>query len=183
LSEKCGLIKFYSQDKGYGFISVDHGSDVFFHITNVSERLPPKVGDQVSFSSRESKKGGRLEAFNVSVIKAAPPNQEQEPARKEKTEYRAELKGFPCIRGSRIDGFRVEREIGHLRGEPEPKWRWFGFGRMYFKWFTSVDEARQALIKEARKRGANAIFDFVWHRNDTYSFWAEGRAVYLVPSD
>jgi uncharacterized protein YbjQ (UPF0145 family) len=46
-----------------------------------------------------------------------------------------------------------------------------------------VDEAREALIKDARKRGANAIFDFVWHRDDTYSFWAEGRAVYLVPSD
>lgn len=47
-SEKqIGSIKFYNEEKGYGFIRKEDGTDVFLHVTDLKERI--STGDRVSF--------------------------------------------------------------------------------------------------------------------------------------
>ena len=53
-----GIVKFYQQDKGYGFITDESGKEIFVHAT---EEM--KKGDEVTFELKEGKKG--KEANNV----------------------------------------------------------------------------------------------------------------------
>ncbi len=54
-SKKQGRVKWYKNDKGFGFIEVSEGADVFLHSSQVSENLKP--GDLVEFLLKEGKKG------------------------------------------------------------------------------------------------------------------------------
>jgi len=56
-----GIVKFYQQDKGYGFIVDESGKEIFVHATGLSEEI--KKGDEVTFDLKEGKKG--TEANNV----------------------------------------------------------------------------------------------------------------------
>lgn len=56
-----GIVKFYQQDKGYGFITDESGKEIFVHATGLSEEI--KKGDEVTFDLKEGKKG--TEANNV----------------------------------------------------------------------------------------------------------------------
>ncbi|PID70447.1 cold-shock protein [bacterium DOLZORAL124_38_8] len=61
-----GKVKFFNDEKGFGFISVEGSeSDYFVHITDV-EGGQIKEGDTVEFEASESAKG--LNAVNVRVI-------------------------------------------------------------------------------------------------------------------
>lgn len=42
-----GKIKFYSEKKKFGFVKLDSGDDVFFHIGALSRNVTPKAGDSV----------------------------------------------------------------------------------------------------------------------------------------
>ena len=42
-----GIIKFYKQKEGFGFIAADNGQDCFFHIKDC--KFSPAVGDIVAF--------------------------------------------------------------------------------------------------------------------------------------
>ena len=59
-----GRVKFFNDDKGYGFIEPDDGTkDVFVHITSISDA---SLGDfredrRVSFNERISQRNGRPE--------------------------------------------------------------------------------------------------------------------------
>lgn len=65
-----GIIKWYDRRKGYGFISVSNGNDVFVHYSNLSEEGTVLYeGDVVSFEMMPGEKGPR--ADKVSVIKKA----------------------------------------------------------------------------------------------------------------
>ena len=51
-----GKIKWFSNDKGYGFIEQENGSDLFVHANDVQE-ASLQEGDSVEFEVGEGKKG------------------------------------------------------------------------------------------------------------------------------
>lgn len=63
-----GQVKWFNDDKGFGFISQDNGADVFVHFRaiNGTGRKTLQEGQQVSFEVAESEKG--LQAENVTVL-------------------------------------------------------------------------------------------------------------------
>ncbi len=60
-----GIVRFFNDSRGYGFIS-EEGSDKehFVHISGLIDEV--KEGDEVEFDLEEGKKG--LNAVNVKVI-------------------------------------------------------------------------------------------------------------------
>ena len=53
-----GTVKFFAEEKGFGFITPTSGNDLFFHISNVVDgNYTPKDGDEVEFEIGEGKKG------------------------------------------------------------------------------------------------------------------------------
>jgi CspA family cold shock protein len=63
-----GKVKWFNEQKGYGFISRDDGDDVFVHYSEIaSSGFKTLVEDQeVTFELKEGPKG--LQATNVQVI-------------------------------------------------------------------------------------------------------------------
>ena len=67
-----GKVKWFNEDKGFGFIEQSEGGDVFVHFSaiqgdgfrNLNE------GDEVEFKVEQGQKG--LQAANVKVTNAAP---------------------------------------------------------------------------------------------------------------
>jgi CspA family cold shock protein len=60
-----GTVKFFNEDKGYGFIAPeDGGKDVFVHVNGLKDSITE--GDKVSFDVEEGQKG--LNAVNVTLI-------------------------------------------------------------------------------------------------------------------
>lgn len=61
-----GIVKFFNETKGFGFIAPDNGDkDVFVH-TNDLDGQRITEGDKVEFEIEESKKG--LNAVNVTLL-------------------------------------------------------------------------------------------------------------------
>jgi len=63
-----GTVKFFINDKGYGFIARDDGEDVFVHYSNIagSGYKTLEEGQKVEFDVAPGRKGD--EAQNVRVI-------------------------------------------------------------------------------------------------------------------
>ncbi|MFA9396683.1 MAG: cold-shock protein [Clostridiaceae bacterium] len=60
MAEKTGIVKWYDEEKGYGFISCDEGNDVFLHHSQIKEKGPNKdlhEGASVTFDITEGEKG------------------------------------------------------------------------------------------------------------------------------
>ncbi|PST20592.1 cold-shock protein [Mesorhizobium plurifarium] len=61
-----GTVKFFNQDKGYGFISPDNGgADVFVHVSAVDGGGPLQDGQKVSYEIGQDRKTGKSRAENV----------------------------------------------------------------------------------------------------------------------
>ncbi len=58
-----GIVKFYNESKGFGFITTNDG-DVFVHATGLLDQV--KENDRVKFETKEGKKG--INAINVMVV-------------------------------------------------------------------------------------------------------------------
>lgn len=58
---KNGVVKFFNETKGFGFIKEDNGPEVFVHATGLQDKV--KENDRVTFEVQEGKKG--LNAVNV----------------------------------------------------------------------------------------------------------------------
>ncbi len=68
-----GTVKWFSAEKGYGFITSEDGEDHYFNVRSIKGASLPSNGDSVQFESKSGNKG--LRAFNVSLIsKASPQN-------------------------------------------------------------------------------------------------------------
>lgn len=59
---ETGVIKFFNEDKGFGFIKVDNSrDDLFVHATGLIDQV--EQNDRVTFETKRGKKG--LNAINV----------------------------------------------------------------------------------------------------------------------
>lgn len=58
-----GVIKWFSQEKKFGFITMSGGADVFFHISGVLPKTQLEEGNTVQFELIDSPKGKK--AVNV----------------------------------------------------------------------------------------------------------------------
>jgi cold shock protein len=62
---KTGVVKFFNETRGYGFIKVDDsGEEIFVHANDLKAKI--RENDKVTFEISEGKKG--LNATNVSLI-------------------------------------------------------------------------------------------------------------------
>ena len=64
-----GRVKWFSDQKGFGFIEVEGGKDVFVHRTAIQgEGFTLREGDEVEFEISQGPKGPQ--ATNVTVVEA-----------------------------------------------------------------------------------------------------------------
>ncbi len=68
-----GTVKWFSQDKGYGFITSENGDDHYFNVQSISGADLPSNGDKVIFESQTGTKGPR--AYNVTIASKANRHQ------------------------------------------------------------------------------------------------------------
>ena len=63
-----GIVKWFNEKKGFGFIEQEDGPDVFVHHSaiNAAGFKTLKEGDQVTFDIEQGEKGPR--AVNVTVV-------------------------------------------------------------------------------------------------------------------
>lgn len=59
-----GIVKFFNEAKGFGFIKGENGQEVFVHTTGLVHEI--RENDEVTFDLQDSKKG--LSAINVTRI-------------------------------------------------------------------------------------------------------------------
>ena len=71
-----GVVKFYNDQKGYGFIQPDNGGkDVFVHATAL-ERAGIRglvEGQKVSFDTREDRRTGKVASTNPGLLTICAP--------------------------------------------------------------------------------------------------------------
>jgi CspA family cold shock protein len=63
-----GVVKFYNEQKGYGFIQPDNGGkDVFVHATALERAGMRSLaeGQKVSFDTREDRRTGKIAVDNI----------------------------------------------------------------------------------------------------------------------
>ena len=60
---KNGTVKFFNEEKGFGFIKEESGQDIFVHVSGLKDSI--KENDTVMFDIQEGKKG--LNAVNVKL--------------------------------------------------------------------------------------------------------------------
>ena len=66
-----GIVKFFNQAKGYGFISPEAGGkDVFVHVTAVQQAGIPELieGTKLSFDVEPDKRGRGLQAVDLQLV-------------------------------------------------------------------------------------------------------------------
>ena len=179
-----GKIKFYSTEKGYGFIFDENHGDLFFHITDVNGADAPSVGDIITYEIKNDAKNNKPKAIDVTIIETQILVQHEETetnASIHNHKRKKTLNGFPCIRGSTISGFKVSNTIGRIS---------VGGASWYNLHFSTANQARDALIDKDKRKGANAIIEFSFHNDRQLEkgffgqkfknyFWAEGIAVQL----
>ncbi len=64
-----GTVKWFSSEKGYGFITPEGGEDHYFNVRGINGASLPSNGDFVQFESKPGRKGPR--AINVTIIAKA----------------------------------------------------------------------------------------------------------------
>jgi CspA family cold shock protein len=64
-----GKIKMFNEEKGFGFIKPDDGSnDVFFHVSALREGDDVTVGKAVAFEMGTDPKSGKPKAVSIDLV-------------------------------------------------------------------------------------------------------------------
>jgi CspA family cold shock protein len=64
-----GKVKMFNDEKGFGFIRPDDGSnDVFFHVSALREGDDVTVGKAVTFETGVDPKSGKTKAVSVDLV-------------------------------------------------------------------------------------------------------------------
>lgn len=64
--KQTGIIKFFNEEKGFGFIKHDNSNtETFVHVSGLVDKV--KQNDQVEFELQQGRKG--LNAINVRIIR------------------------------------------------------------------------------------------------------------------
>jgi len=79
MERATGTVKWFSSEKGFGFITREDGSDVFVHHSGISGNGFKSLseGERVEFEILQEPKG--LKAYNVMRTEAAPVDDERQP--------------------------------------------------------------------------------------------------------
>ncbi|WP_339013230.1 cold shock domain-containing protein [Aeromonas popoffii] len=64
-----GTVKWFSSEKGYGFITSEAGEDHYFNVQSINGASLPSSGDSVQFESKSGNKGPR--AINITITAKA----------------------------------------------------------------------------------------------------------------
>merc|ERR1712146_245669 len=67
-AKPSGKVKIFFQEKGYGFITLDNGNEVFFHISSLDAGVSVGKNDIVEVSTSEDR-SGKTRANKVSLVK------------------------------------------------------------------------------------------------------------------
>lgn len=68
-SMAIGTVKFFNQDKGYGFIAPENGgTDVFVHVSAVDGGSLLRDGQRVSYEIGQDRRTGKSKAENVRSV-------------------------------------------------------------------------------------------------------------------
>ena len=68
MSKETGTVKWFNDDKGFGFIARSEGQDAFVHFRSINSqgRKTLREGDRVAFTLSQGQKG--LQAEDVDII-------------------------------------------------------------------------------------------------------------------
>ena len=65
-----GKVRFYDEEKGFGFIASDDGQDVYLHASALPAGVTVRKGTRVEFGMGDGRRGPS--ALSVTVLKAPP---------------------------------------------------------------------------------------------------------------
>ena len=69
-----GVVKWFSEEKGYGFITDKYNKDYYFHVSDVKGASLPENGQDVYFDSETTQKGYRAKNITLAKNNASTDN-------------------------------------------------------------------------------------------------------------
>lgn len=101
-----GKVRFYDEEKGFGFITSDDGQDVFLHATALpAGASAPRPGTRLEFGVADGRRG--LQALSVRVLDAPPTR--VKPTRKKPDDMAVIIEDLVKL----LDGVGADLRRGH----------------------------------------------------------------------